>query len=402
MEYAYIGYTEDRKVVKGKIEAISEVLANEMLSGLGYNVINLKPITRFVPDLSTIFKPKVKTSELVTFSRQLSLLLQSGVSVIRCLELLHDQSSDAQLKKVIDDIVPDLRAGSSLAESMEKHPEAFSKMYSRLVEVGERTGSLDTVLNNLANYAERESKAIAKIKNALTYPIIVGVLAMGVGLLLITFVLPPIVNMFKSLGGDLPLITKMLIAFTNFFSANFVVIFGVIIGTVVGSLIYFRTPTGNFNWNRIQLKMPLIGRIAHISELARLCRSMSLLFRAGLPVNDIINMSAQSSTNKVVARALNEVGQEALEGKGLSHPMTERPQAFLPLMTELTSVGEETGNLEETLIMIAENYEAEADIKTQKLLSLIEPTMTIAMGIVVGFLALSIFMPLYGSLQYVK
>jgi type IV pilus assembly protein PilC len=208
--------------------------------------------------------------------------------------------------------------------------------------------------------------------------------------------------MFKALGGDLPLLTRMLIGFTNFFSANWIAIFSVLIGSGLGTFIYFRTPVGNFNWNRIQLKMPLIGRIAHISELARLCRSMSLLFKAGLPVNDIINMSAQSSTNKVVAKALNEVGQDALQGKGLSHPMSERPYAFLPLMTELTGVGEETGNLEETLIMIAENYEAEAEIKTQRLLSLIEPTMTIVMGIVVAFLALSIFMPLYGSLQYVK
>jgi type IV pilus assembly protein PilC len=402
MEYAYIGYTEDRRVVKGRISAISEKLAADMLSGLGYNIINLKPITRFIPDFSEIFKSKVKVAELVAFSRQLSLLLQSGVSVIRCLELLRDQSGDARLKKVIDSIVPDLRAGSTLAEAMGKHPEAFSKMYSRLVEVGERTGSLDTVLNNLAGYAERESRAIAKIKNALTYPIIVLVLALGVGLLLITFVLPPIVNMFKALGGDLPLLTRMLIGFTNFFSANWIAIFSVLIGSALAAFIYFRTSKGNFNWNRIQLKLPLIGRIAHVSELARLCRSMSLLFRAGLPVNDIINMSAQSSTNKVIAKALTEVGQEALQGKGLSHPMSERPYAFLPLMTELTSVGEETGNLEETLVMIAENYEAEADIKTQRVMSLIEPTMTIVMGIVVAFLALSIFLPLYGSLQYVK
>jgi type IV pilus assembly protein PilC len=402
MEYAYIGYTEDRRVVKGRISAVSEKLATDMLSGLGYNVINLKPITRFIPDLSEIFKSKVKSTELVSFSRQLALLLQSGVSVIRCLELLRDQSGDARLRKVIDAIVPDLRAGSTLAEAMSKHPEAFSRMFSRLVEVGERTGSLDTVLGNLANYAERESRAIAKIKNALTYPIIVFVLALFVGAILVGFVLPPIINMFKALGGELPLITKILIGSVNFFSANVFWILPLLVVTCLGTFIYFKTPKGNFVWHRLQLRLPLIGRIAHISELARICRSMSLLFRAGLPVADIINMSAQSSTNKVIARALTEVGQDALQGKGLSHPMNERPYAFLPLMTELTSVGEETGNLEETLIMIAENYETEADIKTQRLLSLIEPTMTIAMGIVVGFLALSIFMPLYGSLQYVK
>jgi len=401
MDYSYLGYTEDRRLVKGKISALSEALAGEMLSGLGYKVINLKPVTSFLPDFNKFFKSKVKTTELVSFSRQLALLLQSGVSVIRCLELLRDQSADAQLRKVIDNIIPDLRAGSTLAEAMTKYPEAFSRMYSKLVEVGERTGSLDIVLGNLANYAERESRAMSKIKNALTYPAIVLVMAIFVGALMMGFVLPPILKLFNSLGGELPLITKILINSVDFFSANIVVILVLMVGSLLGAFIYFRTPSGNYNLHKIKLKIPLIGRITHISELARLCRSMALLFRAGLPVNEIINMSSQSSGNKVIARALNEVGQDALQGKGLAAPMSER-EVFLPLMTELASVGEETGNLEETLIMIAENYETEADIKTQRLLSLIEPTMTIVMGSAVGFLALSIFVPLYSSLQYVK
>jgi type IV pilus assembly protein PilC len=166
-------------------------------------------------------------------------------------------------------------------------------------------------------------------------------------------------------------------------------------------MIYARTKTGSLNWNKFKLKVPLLGRIAHVSELAKVCRNMALLFRAGLPVNEIIGLTSQATGNKAISKDLREVGEDALKGLGLSGPMTKR-KSFLPLMTELISVGEETGNLEETLIMVALNYETEADIKTQRLLSLIEPTMTIIMGLMVGFLALSIFIPLYSSLQYIS
>lgn len=400
MDYTYLGYTSDRKIVKGKITAADEQAANITLSDLGYRVVEIKPIKSFLPNI-TLFKSKVKTNEIVTFSRQLALLLESGVGIIHSLELLRDQTADAELRRVLHEIIPDLRAGSTLAESLAKYPNAFSKIFSKMVEVGEKTGSLDAVLKNLANYAENESKAIAKLKNAMTYPTIVLVLGIVVATILVTFVLPPIIGMFTSLGAELPLITRILIFTVNFVKDNILYIIGVVGGLLALVFMYTRTRTGGLNWNRLKLKIPLMGRISHVSELARICRNMALLFRAGMPVNEIISLAAQACGNKAIAKDLTEVGQDALKGLGLSGPMTQRP-TFLPLMTELTSVGEETGNLEETLVMIALNYETEADIKTQRLLGMIEPVMTITMGIMVGFLALSIFIPLYSSLQYVK
>jgi type IV pilus assembly protein PilC len=400
MDYAYLGYTADSKIVKGKITAVSESAASTTLSDLGYRVVNLKPVKSFLPNIR-LFRSKVKSNELVSFSRQLALLLESGVGIIHCLELQRDQTSDAELRRVLNQIIPDLRSGSTLSEAMVKYPNVFSNIYSRMVEVGERTGSLDAVLKNLANYAETESKAISKLKNAMTYPMIVLVLGIVVATILVTFVLPPIINMFGSLGAELPLITKILIFGVNFVKDNILIIIGVVLGIVLLVSMYTRTKTGSLNWNRFKLKVPLLGRITHVSELARICRNMALLFRAGLPVNEIIGLTAQASGNKAISKELREVGEDALKGLGLSGPMTKR-KSFLPLMTELISVGEETGNLEETLIMIALNYETEADIKTQRLLSLIEPTMTIIMGLMVGFLALSIFIPLYSSLQYIN
>ena len=165
MDYAYLGYTADRKIVKGKITAASESAATTTLSDLGYRVVDLKPVKSFLPNVR-LFKSKVKANELVTFSRQLALLLESGVGIIHSLELQRDQTADAELKRVLNEIIPSLRSGSTLAEAMAKHPNVFSNIYSRMVEVGERTGSLDAVLKNLANYAENESRALAKLKNA--------------------------------------------------------------------------------------------------------------------------------------------------------------------------------------------------------------------------------------------
>jgi type IV pilus assembly protein PilC len=220
-------------------------------------------------------------------------------------------------------------------------------------------------------------------------------------LVLVLFLLPPIVGMFTSLGGELPLITKILIGGVNFMTGNILYIgAGVLIAYLLFT-IYIRTPAGSLSWNRLKLKIPLMGRITHVSELAKLSRSMSLLFKAGLPVNEIINLGAQGCGNKAIAQALLDVGQDAMQGKGLARPMKQR-KVFLPLMTELTNVGEETGTLEQTLLMVAENYETEADVKTQRLLTMIEPIMTIAMGVVVGFLAISIFLPLYQSLSLIK
>jgi type IV pilus assembly protein PilC len=400
MDYAYLGYTADRKVVKGKITAASESAAGTTLSELGYRIVDLKPIKSFLPNIR-LFRSKVKSNELVSFSRQLALLLESGVGIIHCLELQRAQTSDSELRRVLNEIIPDLRSGSTLSEAMVKYPNVFSNIYSRMVEVGERTGSLDAVLKNLANYAETESKAISKLKNAMTYPMIVLVLGIVVATILVTFVLPPIINMFGSLGAELPLITKILIFGVNFVKDNILIIIGVVLGIVLLVIIYTRTKSGGLNWNRFKLKIPLLGRITHVSELARICRNMALLFRAGLPVNEIIWLTAQACGNKAISSDLRDVGQDALKGLGLSGPMAKR-SSFLPLMTELTSVGEETGNLEETLLMIALNYETEAEIKTQRLLTLIEPTMTIIMGLMVGFLALSIFIPLYSSLQYIN
>jgi len=372
----------------------------DILANVGYQVVSLKPVTRFLPDFDKLLQAKVKPTEIITFSRQLALLLESGVGIVQSLELLQGQASNRQLKKVLLEVVSDLRSGNSLSTALAKHPQVFSTIYQKMVAVGEQTGALEGVLRNLADYAERESNTANQLKRALTYPLIVLSLAIVVVIILVTVVLPPIISMFTSLGGELPITTRALLAFVDFTSNYGLYLLAVIIGLGAVGYMYSKSPTGHYYRDMLILKLPVLGPLSLTTELARCSRNIALLFRSGLPLPEIMTLVAQASGNLVVAKALGDVEQDMLKGEGLAAPMRKR-RVFLPLMVAMTKVGEETGNLDGTLITVAENYEIEAASRTETMISMIEPAMTIAMGLGVGFIALSIFMPMYSSLGLV-
>ncbi len=400
MNYTYVGYTEDRQIVKGKVSAVGEQAALDKLAHVGYRVVSLRSAATFLPNAGVLLRGRVKQSEMITFTRQLALLLESGVGIVQSLELLQSQTENKELKKVLIEVVSDLRGGGSLASALEKHPHIFPNVYSKLVSVGENTGGIEGVLRNLADYIERESGAIKKLKSALMYPFVVLGLGILISILLIVVVLPPIVNLFSSLGGDLPLPTRMLLASVDLLNNYGLLIFVAFAFLGLIGVIYTRTPSGRYVKDRVVLGLPVLGKISLLTELARCCRSLSLLFKAGLPLPDVMTLTAQASGNKVLTKALNEVEQDMLRGAGLASPMRKR-WIFLPLMVEMAKVGEETGNLDEVLVTVAQNYEIEAESRVQTVLSMIEPTMTIVMGLGVGFLALSIFLPIYTSLSLV-
>jgi len=400
MDYAYLGYTGDRQIVKGKVTAADERAAVDMLANIGYRVVSIKPVTTFIPKQGRLFQARVKPSEMVTFCRQLALLLESGVGIIQALELLEAQTPDRSLKEVLISVIKDLRGGKSLSLALAQHRNVFSDLYCKLINVGEQTGSLETVLRSLADYAERQATSLAKIRQALMYPTIVLVLAMAVGALLVFFLLKPVIDMFTKLGGNLPLPTKLLIGGMTFMQSYGVFVFVAILALLIVGFLYVRTPNGRYMRDRLALKIPIIGRILQVTELGRACRSLAVLFRAGLPLPEVMALTTSATGNQVLARALRVVEHDMLRGQGLAKPMS-RDRLFLPLMVEMTKVGEETGNLDESLVIVAENFEIEADRRTQTLISMIEPVMTIAMGLMVGFLALAVFMPIYGALNLV-
>ena len=395
MVYQYIACTEQGEIVKGRLTAPSEEAVNDMMSYAGYRLINLRPYIPFmsVERLKGKLFP-VKPMEIVLFYRQLSLLLESGVNVVTSLELLQEQVTNPTLKKAMVDIIADLRTGSQLSVAMGKHPEVFNPLSCRTLSIGEQTGGLETMLKQVADYMEKDITASKGIKSALTYPVIAAVVTVVVVGILVGFVLPAFSNLYGSLGVELPALTRMMISFSTAIRDNGLIIMLALLITGGLAFVYIKTPDGSFNLDKLILRLPILGRVKHLSELARCCRSIAILFTAGLPLTEIMPLAIQGTNNKVVSRALNEVHQDMLRGEGLSAPMSKNP-FFLPMIVRMVKVGEETGSLDTSLIAIAQNYEAEAEDKTKTLISLIQPIMTLIIAGIVGLIALSMVSAMY-------
>jgi len=395
MNYAYVAYTKDKKMVKGQLEAGSEEAATNLLGYGGYQVLTLKEIVPFFDPQQMFARfSRVKPMEMVMFSRQLALLLESGTDIVTSLELLQSQVTNQTLKKVISHVTSDIRGGSSLSGAMRKHPRAFSQLYYRAMAAGEQGGNLDLVLRQMADHLERGAKTEKKIKGALMYPLIVLVTAVAVVGLLVYFVLPNFTDLYRAMGSDLPLLPSMLIAVSDWILQYGLYLLVGLIGAFGGIFAYIKTADGKYRWDRFMLKAPVLGRINLLNQLGRCCRTMSLLFRVGVPLPEIMAVAIYSTTNKVMTEALTGVQNELLRGEGLSRPMSKR-KVFLPLMVQMTSVGEETGNLDKTLATVAESYETESEDRTSTAVEMIQPVMTIIIGLIVAFVAVSLITAMY-------
>jgi len=395
MEFSYIAYSKDKKLVKGRLSATNEEAAAKLLTYGGYQILRVKPYIAFVNlgRLSGLFTT-VNPREVIMFSRQLALLLESGTDIVASLELLQAQVTNRTLQKTIGNIVSDIRGGNSLSVAMRKHPSIFSQIYYQAIAAGERSGNMEIVLRQMADFIERRVVTEKKVKNALTYPIIIAVVAIIVITIMVTFVLPTFTELYSAFGAEQPLATVILIGITDWFSDYGLYLIIGLVALIIAGLLYIRTPAGRYQWDKISFRLPVVGRILLLGELSRGCRTISLLYRVGLPLPEVLVLAIQGSGNKVMAEALTGVQRELIRGEGLSKPMSKRP-LFLPLMVQMTGVGEETGNLDNTLTTVAESYEMEADDRTNSAVGLIQPIITVVIGLVVGFLALSLVSAMY-------
>jgi type IV pilus assembly protein PilC len=395
MDYSYVAYTIDKKLVKGRLTATTEEAANNLLSYGGYQVVSLKPLTRFIDKeklLSRLYR--IKPREIIMFSRQLALLLESGTDIVTSLDLLQSQINNQTLKRIIGEVASDIRGGSSLSTALSKYPQAFSRMYHRAIAAGEQGGNLEIVLRQMADYIERESTTRKRVKNAMTYPVILTVVAVIVIALLAVFVLPAFTGLYSSFGVEPPLPARILLAFSDWLiNYGLYLLIAVLVAAAIGYT-YIKTPAGRYQWHRLSLRAPIVGRINLLNELSRCCRTMALLFKVGLPLPEILNLATSSSDNNVIAQNITEVQQELIRGEGLSGPMAKRG-VFLPLMTQMVKVGEETGNLDQTLTTVAISFETEADDKTNAAVGLIQPVMTIFIGLIIAFVALTLVSSMY-------
>ena len=395
MDFAYTAYTEDRQLVKGKVSATSEEAATELLGYGGFRVVSLKAALPFINKEKLLSRfSRIKPAEIIMFSRQLALLLESGTDIVTSLDLLQAQIDNPTLGRIVGELASDIRGGSSLSTALSKHPRAFSQMYYRAIAAGEQGGNLEVVLRQMADYIGKAVATQKQIQGALIYPVIIVLVAIGVVGIMVTFVLPAFAGLYSQLSVELPLATRILIGMSEWFSKyGLYLLLGILIA-LAAAYAYIRTPAGRYRWDKMMLRFPVVGRIVHLGELSRACRTMAMLVTIGLPLPEVLAMTIQSSNNKFMIENLTGVQQELIRGEGLSRPMAKR-ELFLPLMTQMVRVGEETGNLDNTLTTVAESFEIEASDKTKSAVELIQPVMTIVIGLVVGFVVLAMISAMY-------
>ena len=394
--YRYIATTREGSLVKGSIKATSEIAAERQLVAKGYipKQVEVAPSMFSLEEaLPSLFK--LNPRDIIVFSRQLATLLRSGISLLPALEVLQGQvASSRAFKSVLSSVLNDIRSGGSFSEAIQKHPKAFSEIYCRTIAVGEETGNLDMVLHQMADYMERQIGLTQRVKKAMTYPVMVMGVGVVVVIMMITVVMPKMLDMFTAMSVDLPLPTRMLIALTQFVQNYplYLVIGGAVLFAVAFWMV--KRPSGRRILDRLRISMPIMGPPALMSELGRFARTLSVMVSAGLKLQETMELLPQATTNIVFRDALNRVNERLLLGEGLAEPMS-RISLFPPLLVQMVAVGEESNTLDFTMGVVADFFETTAEEKTTAMVGMIGPISTIGIALMVGFIALSVIMPMY-------
>jgi type IV pilus assembly protein PilC len=409
--FAYQAKDASGKSVNGVIEAENERVLRAKLREMNYYVtgITQKQTAGLNADVTTLFggvvgKLKgVSEQALVVFARQFATMINAGLAMVRCLDVLGIQTEDTQLKPVIVQVRREVEGGSTLANALGKFPKVFSPLFINMVRAGELGGILDEVLNRLAGFLEKDFNLKKKVKSAMTYPMVILVMAIVIVFFLVTFILPTFVSLFVGMQMKLPLPTKILIAFTNGARNPVVLIISAVV--VVGGFFLFKrwtaTQTGRYQFDKFKLKLPVFGMLIRKVAISRFCRTLGALLQSGVPIMQALEIVGKASGNEVIAETVTKVRESVREGESIAVPLN-LSGLFPPLVTQMVAVGEETGNLDGMLAKIADFYDVEVEYMLASLTSLLEPMLILAMGFVVGFIVISVFLPLYQIIGNIK
>ena len=344
---------------------------------------------------------KVKDKELAIYTRQFSTMIDAGLPLVHCLNILAEQSESKNLRGVTASVARNVEQGGTLAESHRKHPRTFDDLFTNLVDVGETGGILDIVLQRLSIYIEKAAALKRKVKSALVYPASIISVAFLVIVFMLTFVIPAFAAMFKDLGAELPLPTKIVIWLSDFVRSFILLIIAALVGCVFAFRAYYRTENGRSTIDALLLKVPVFGTLIRKVAVARLTRTLGTLVQSGVPILEGLRITASTAGNKVVEKAVLQCRTSVTEGKTLAEPL--RVSGVFPTMvTQMVSVGEQTGALDAMLSKIADFYDDEVDAAVSGLLSLLEPIMIVFLGVIVGGLVVAMYLPIFKLVTLIK
>ena len=390
--YSWKGRTRGGRIQEGVLVADSKDAA---IAALRKQQIIVTAVTEkgkefALPTLGGSVSPK----ELAVFTRQFSVMIDAGLPLVQCLEILGSQQDNKSFKNVLLSVRQDVESGSSLADAMRKHPKAFDDLFCNMIAAGEAGGILDTILQRLAQYIEKNVKLRGAVRSALVYPIAVISIAILVVWLILWKVIPTFATLFEGLGAALPLPTRVTIALSNFIGSWWWLVFLSLGSTIYLLKRYHGTYTGRRHLDMLILKFPVIGGVLKKIAVARFCRTLSTLVSSGVPILEGLEITARTSGNAIVEDAIMATRRSVEEGRTIAEPLKET-DVFPPMVVQMVAVGEQTGALEIMLSKIADFYEDEVDEATANLLALLEPIMISFLGVVIGGIVISMYMPMF-------
>ena len=401
--YAYRVRTKEGRVLEGKMDAGGESAVASKLRSQGMTPIQITKDSKASMKMELHILPqRVKLKDLAIFSRQFATMINSGLSLLRALNILAEQSENPKLAEAIKSIRDDVERGSSLSAAMSKFPKVFNNLFVSMVRAGETGGQLDTVLMKVADTYETEHKLRQKVKSAMTYPIAVLGISVALLIVMLIFIVPTFAEMFKGLGGELPLPTKILVTMSEqakiFVPLGFLIAIGCFIGYKRG-----RRTSAQFRHkaDKLKLKIPILGDLTDKIAVARFTRMLGLLLKSGVPILQALDIVGEAAGNEVINRAAQDVRESVRTGESMAAPLSNH-SVFPPMVIQMISVGEDTGALDSMLDKIADFYDQEVESMTESLVSLIEPIMIAFLGGIVGSMVVALYMPMFGIFDLIK
>lgn len=393
--YQWKGRTRQGTLKKGELEAVNEAAVMAQLRAQMLLPVSVKEKSKDVSEYLPFLKQGITTRELVIFTRQFATMIDAGLPLVQCLEILSDQQPNKTFKGILREVKNDVEQGSTFADALRKHPKPYDNLYVNLVQAGEIGGILDTILNRLAVYLEKADALARKVKGAMVYPVTVLVVAIGVVVLMLVKVIPTFEKMFQDFGGELPGPTQVVVNLSHFMQAWIWPFLG---GLFIVFMAFFqarrRSPRFRRATDALALRLPIFGSLLQKVAVARFTRTLGTMIASGVPILDGLDIVAKTAGNMVIEEALMDVRAAIAEGKTIAEPLQES-EVFPGMVTQMIAVGEETGAMETMLSKIADFYDEEVDTAVEALTSLLEPVMMVFLGGSVGGLLVAMYLPIF-------
>jgi type IV pilus assembly protein PilC len=397
--FEYVGVGANGKQTKGELLAATKNEVISLLRKKKIRAITIKPKQMALSLFS--FSQRVNIQDVSRFTRQLAAMTSSGLPLVQCLDILVSQTENKMFSQKIQQISSDIQVGSTLADAMSKHSGVFNSLYCNMVAAGEASGNLDGVLNRIAEYQEKSAKTMRKIKGALTYPVIVLCIVVGLTAVMLTFVIPIFAGMFRDLGGTLPLPTQIVMSISDFLVHNIVYIILFLIAAAVSVFLYYRTESGHYNIDFALLRFPILGDLVRKTAVGRFSQTLATLLTSGVTILDALSITAKTAGNKVLEKGLMRVLEKISGGMTIAEPLKDTG-VFPAMVTQMIAVGEKTGDLSGMLAKISEFYTEEVDAAVESLTAVIEPIMIIIVGIVVGGMLVAMYLPIFSMVGAIQ